>query len=120
MASGSFERPLPDPAEEKDLLGLSEIRSKCYQIPANTTGTLAFASELKDGILVLSAGDAGKRGMYIYGSTTTGPIVLTTIIAPTQSGLTVTASGSNIVIVNKTYALFVLAMPFQGGLPTLT
>lgn len=120
MASGTFDRPLPDPAEEKVLLGLSDLKSKSYQIPANTTGTLGFVTELKDGLLVLSAGDAGKRGLYIYGSTSTGPMVLTTILAPTQSGLTVTASGNNIVIVNKTYALFVLAMPFQGGLPTLT
>ncbi len=119
MASGTFERPLPDPAEEKALLGLNDIRSKCYQIPANTTGTLTFATELKDGILVLSAGDAGKRGMYIYGSTSVSGILLTTILAPTQSGLTVTASGNNIVIVNKTFALFVLVLPFQGGLPTL-
>lgn len=120
MANGTFERPLPDPAEEKVLLGLSDLKSKSYQIPANTTGTLGFATELKDGLLVVSAGDAGKRGMYIYGSTSTGGIVLTTILAPTQTGLTITASGNNIVIVNKTFALFVLVMPFQGSLPTLT
>lgn len=120
MASGSFERSLPDPAEEKELLGLSDLKSKSYQIPANTTGTLGFVTELKDGILVLSAGDAGKRGMYIYGSTSVSGILLTTILAPTQSGLTVTASGNNITIVNKAFALFVLVLPFQGNLPTLT
>lgn len=120
MASGTFERPLPDPAEEKVLLGLSDLKSKSYQIPANTTGTLGFSTELKDGLLVVSAGDAGKRGLYIYGSTSTGGIVLTTILAPTQTGLTITASGNNIVIVNKTFALFALVMPFQGSLPTLT
>lgn len=120
MASGTFDRPMPDPAEEKALLGLSDLKSKCYQIAANTTGTLTFATELKDGILVLSAGDAGKRGMYIYGSTSVAGILLATILAPTQSGLTVTASGNNITIVNKAYALFALVLPFQGGLPTLT
>lgn len=120
MASGTFERPLPDPAEEKALLGLSDLKSKSYQIAANTTGTLGFLTELKDGLLVLSAGDAGKRGMYIYGSTSVSGILLTTILAPTQSGLTVTASGNNITIVNKAFALFVLVLPFQGNLPTLT
>lgn len=119
MASGSFERPLPDPAEEKVLLGLSDLKSKCYQIAANTTGTLGFVAELKDGLLVLSAGDTGKRGLYIYGSTSTGAIELTTILAPTQSGLTVTASGNNIAITNGTFALFVLVLAFKGGLPTL-
>lgn len=120
MASGAFERPLPDPADEKMLLGLSNLLSKAYMIPANTTGTFGFATEVKDGLLVLSAGDTGKRGLYIYGSTSTGGIGLTTILAPTQTGLTITASGNNIVIVNKTFALFVLVMPFQGSLPTLT
>lgn len=120
MASGTFERPLPDPAEEKTLLGLNDLKSRSYQIPANTTGTLRFATELKDGLLVVSAGDAGKRGLYIYGSTTAGGIVLTAILAPTQSGLTVTASGNNITIVNKAFALFVLVLSFQGNLPTLT
>lgn len=120
MASGTFERPLPDTEDEKALLGLSDLKSKSYQILANVTGTLGFVTEIKDGLLVLSAGDAGKRGLYIYGSTSTGPMVLTTVIAPTQSGLTVSASGSNIVIVNKAYTLFALVLPFQGGLPTLS
>lgn len=119
MASGTFERPLPDPAEEKALLGLSDLKSKCYQIAANTTGTLRFTTEIKDGLLVLSAGDTGKRGLYIYGSTSTGGIALTTILAPTQSGLSVAASGNNIVITNGTLALFALVMAFKGGLPTL-
>ena len=120
MASGTFERPLPDPAEEKELLGLSDLQSKSYQISANTTGTLRFTTELKDGLLVLSAGDAGKRGLYIYGSTSTGGIALTSILTPTQSGLTVSASGNNIVINNGTLALFALVLAFKGGLPTLS
>lgn len=120
MASGTFARPLPDPAVEKVLLGLSDLLSQAYTIPASTTGTLRFITELKDGILVLSAGDTGKRGMYIYGSTSTGGIALTTILAPTQSGLTVSASGNNILIANGSLALFALVMAFKGGLPTLT
>lgn len=120
MASGTFERPLPDPAEEKALLGLNDLQSKSYQIAANTTGTLRFTTELKDGLLVLSAGDAGKRGLYIYGSTSTGGIALTSILTPTQSGLTVSASGNNIVINNGTFAVFALVLAFKGSLPTLT
>lgn len=119
MASGSFERPLPDPAEEKALLGLSDVATQAYTIPASTTGTLKFITELKDGLLVLSAGDAGKRGLYIYGSTSTGGIALTTILAPTQSGLSVTASGNNILITNRSLALFALVLAFKGNLPTL-
>lgn len=119
MASGTFERPLPDPAEEKVLLGLSDLLSQAYTIPAGTTGTLRFITELKDGVLILSAGDTGKRGLYIYGSTSTGGIALTTILAPTQSGLTVTASGNNIAITNGSLALFALVLAFKGGLPTL-
>lgn len=119
MASGTFARPLPDPGDEKALLELEDLKSKCFQISANTTGTLSFIKELKNGILVLSAGDTGKRGLYIYGSTSTGGIALTSILTPTQSGLTVSASGNNIVINNSTFAVFALVLPFRGGLPTL-
>lgn len=119
MASGTIARPLPDPAEEKVLLGLSDVVTQAYTIPASTVGTLKFVTELKDGLLVLSAGDTGKRGLYIYGSTSTGGIALTSILTPTQSGLTVSASGNNIVINNGTLALFALVMAFKGGLPTL-
>lgn len=119
MASGTIARPLPDPAEEKVLLGLSDLLSQAYTIPASTTGTLRFATEIKDGLLVLSAGDTGKRGLYIYGSTSSGGIALTTILAPTQSGLSVAASGNNITVTNGTLALFALVMAFKGGLPTL-
>lgn len=120
MASGTGERPLGTPEQEKALLGLSDIKSKSYQILANTTGVLGFVTEIKDGLLVLSAGSPEKRGMYIYGSASSGGIELTTVLAPTQSGLTVSASGNNITIVNKANVLFVLVLPFQGGLPTLT
>ncbi len=120
MASGTIARPLPDPAEEKVLLGLSDVVTQAYTIPASSTGTLRFITELKDGLLVLSAGDTGKRGLYIYGSTSTGGIALTSILTPTQSGLTISASGNNIVINNGTLALFALVLAFKGGLPTLT
>lgn len=119
MANGTIARPLPDPAEEKVLLGLSDVMTQAYTIPASTTGTLKFVTELKDGLLILSAGDTGKRGMYLYGSTSTGGIALTTILAPTQSGLSVTASGNNIAITNGTLALFALVLAFKGGLPSL-
>lgn len=119
MASGTIARPLPDPAEEKVLLGLSDVVTQAFTIPASSTGTLKFVTELKDGLLVLSAGDTGKRGLYIYGSTSTGGIALTSILTPTQSGLSVAASGNNIVITNGTLALFALVLAFKGNLPTL-
>lgn len=120
MASGTFERPLPNPAGERSLLSLGEFKSATYEIPASSTRNLTFAKELKNGMLVMGAGATTKRGMFIYGSTTTGSITVTTVLAPTQSGLTVSASGNDIVITNGSNALFVCVMPFKGGLPSLT
>ena len=119
MASGTISRPLPDPAEEKVLLGLSGASTASFQLPASTTRHLAFATEIKDGLLVVSAGLATKRGMYIFGSTSTGAISLTPILAPTQSGLSITASGNNIVVTNGTSDLFVLVIQYRGTMPSV-
>lgn len=119
MASGTFPRPLPDPAEEKALLGLSGAETASYQLPAGTTRHLAFATEIKDGVLIVSAGLATKRGMYIFGSTSSGAISITPILTPTQSGMSITSSGNNIVITNGTSDLFVLVIQYRGALPAV-
>lgn len=120
MASGTGARPLPEPAEERELLGLGSLQSTTFEIPASTTKTLAFVTEIKDGLLVLSAGTAAKRGLYIFGSSSTGNLSVTTVLAATQSGISVTASGNNIAIANGTSALFVCVLQFKGNLPTMS
>ena len=121
MASGTFDRPLPDPADERALLGLSGLKAKTTEVSANQTATFAFPSSgTQDGLVILSAGNVGKRAMYIYGATTTGNVNLTEINAPTQSGLSVSASGRSIVVTNPSQAVFVCVLAFQGSLPTVT
>ena len=120
MASGVFDRPLPNPGDERGLLSLGELKSVTFEVPASTTRNLTFSKELKDGLLVMGAGTVTKRGLYIYGSTSTGNISVTAILAPTQSGMSISVSGNDIVITNGSQALFVSAIPFKGNLPTLT
>lgn len=121
MASGTGTRSLPDPADERSLLGLDGTLSLKTLIPASKTATFAFPSSgPQDGILAFAAGSSAKRGMYIYGCTTAGSIVITTILAPTQSGLSVSGSGRNLVLVNGTADLYACIISFQGSLPTVT
>lgn len=120
MASGTFERPLPNPADERSLLGLGEIRSLTIEMTANTSKTLTFNNLPRDGLIILSAGDASKRGLYIYGATTTGNVGLTAVHAPTQSGLSITTSGRSITIANPTLSLFVCLITTQNGLPSVS
>ena len=123
MASGTGARPLPERADERELLGISGIRALSIQVDANKTATFTFSNgDPKDGLLVMSAGATTltKRGLYIYGCTTTGPIATTAILAPTQSGMSVTDSGRTFKIVNGSSALFVCVLAFQGSLPTVT
>jgi hypothetical protein len=122
MASGTFERPLPDPAEEKALLGLSGLKCLSFDQDGNTTRYFSFAAEPKDGLLILSAGaaQAGKRGMYIFGSTSSGAISLTPILAPAQSAVEATAAGNTIRIANGSSHVYVLILQYVGRLPSVT
>lgn len=119
MASGTFERPLPDLADEKALLELSGIKAMQYTQSASTTRNLVFPSESKSGLLILASGNSLKHGLYIFGETTSGDIRLTAIVAPTQSGLSVSASSHTITIVNGSAGLYVTVLAFLGALPSV-
>lgn len=97
---------------------LGSLQSETFEIPGNSQRVLTFATEVKDGLLVFSAGQANKRGLYIFGSATSGALSVTTVLA--ASGVTLTASGQTITIANGQYAAFVCVMQFKGSLPTLT
>lgn len=120
MASGTFQRPLPDPTDEKTLLGLSGITTMKYAQSASTTRYATFKTEIKSGILILSAGGTTKHGLYIFGSTSSGAIGITTIHAPSQSGMSVTASGQTITVSNGSSALYWLILMWNGDLPTIS
>lgn len=120
MASGTGTRPLPERADERELLLLGELRSLTVEIAANTTKTFTFSNLPKGGLLVLTAGDVSKRGLYIYGMTTTGNVSLTTIHDKTQANLNISLSGRSITIANPTLALFVCFIATEGNLPTAT
>lgn len=120
MASGTFDRPLPDPAEEKVLLGLSGINTLGYDQDANTTRYIKFPTKPIDGMLILSAGAGSgldaKRGVYVFGSTSTGNVTLTSVL---QSSLTITGGSNYIAIANGTSHVYWAVISFMGGQPTV-
>ena len=120
MASGTFARPLPDPAEEKALLGLSGINTLSYDQDANTTRYIKFPTKPIDGMLILSAGAGSgldaKRGVYVFGSTTTGNVTLTSVL---QSSLTITGGSNYIAITNGTSHVYWAVISIMGGQPSV-
>ena len=123
MASGTFERPLPDPADEGALLGLGGISgSMKFAFNANLTRYLVFPSGQKQGLLIIgSTGSfAGKWGVYMFFSSETGSISLQEVKAPTQTGLSVTGTSNTVVtIVNPGGTLYGGVICIRGGSPTL-
>lgn len=120
MASGTFDRPLPDPADEKAMLGLSGINTISYDQDANTTRYIKFPTKPIDGMLILSAGAGSgldtKRGVYVFGSTTTGNVTLTPVL---QSSLTITGGSNYISIANGASHVYWAVISFMGGQPTV-
>lgn len=127
MASGTFERPLPDPADESALLapqlGLGGISgSAVFSFAANLTRYLVFPSGQKQGLLIIGSTSSfsAKWGLYMYYSSASGTISLQPVLAPTQTGLAVAGTSNTVVtIVNPGGALYGGAICIRGGSPTL-
>lgn len=124
MASGTFERPLPDPEIERSLLGLGGFGGVMrFEVPNNSTRYLVFASGYKAGLLA-TGGYGGshddKSGLYTLDSGSSAIISLPPIKAVTRTGLTITPLNNTVIqIVNPSgYLWGVLLMSF-GTTPTL-
>lgn len=126
MASGAFERPLPDPASERSILGLGGFGGVMrFEIPNNSTRYLVFASGYKTGLLVVG-GYGGthddKAGLYILDSSSgsSATISLPPVKSPTRTGLTITPLNNTVIqIVNPGGYLWGTVMMFLGSAPTL-
>lgn len=126
MASGTGERPLPDPAQEKELLGLSGLRSMWFGVNANSTVYLKFPGNAqKYGVIFFDGAATTKRGMLQYGAGTNSAIHITQIVTPSQSGTSVAAGGnaSNnpvwVKVTNGTNYLYGMVLAYNGPLPTV-
>ena len=125
MASGVGERPLPDPASEKALIGLNGFAGVAkFEVPNNSTRYLVFPSSYKAGLL--SVGGYGssydnKAGLYTVDSGSSATISLVPIKAATYSGLTITPLNNTVIqITNPAGYLWVGVLMFYGGVPTLS
>ena len=91
---------------------------------AGETRVLTFdTTNPKGGMLVLAGPLTTKAGLYIFGGTTTMAtgMQLVTVKAVSQSGMSVTASGATITVVNGSpNAVYLYIMQWMGNLPTVT
>ena len=127
MASGVGERPLPDPASEKSLLGLGGFTwtLRC-EVPNNSTRYLVFPSWYKGGLLAVGGYGGShddKAGLYILDSGTSGAnasLSLPPVKAATRTGLAITPLNNTVIeIVNPGGYLWGGVMMFYGDKPTL-
>lgn len=91
-----------------------------FNVPASSTRYLSFPSGLKNGI-IFTSGASNKRGVYIYGSTSSSGVNKTDIYAITQSGtgISETANANYLTITNGSTGMYVLVIAYFGSLPTL-
>ena len=123
MATGTGERPLGTPAQEKSLLGLSTTNTFTFSIAGNTTRYLVFpATGASNGLLFFSGYDTVKHGLYICGRASSGDMKYTAVhaINSTSSGAIITFANHHIKIENKTSYLYGTYITSQGEAPTLS
>lgn len=125
MASGTGERPLGTPEQEKALLELSNLKSKfAWGEGSNWTRKLTFSGNVVKAGLIFIWGTGGssidKDGIYYYASTTSSNFHLRTIKATTQSGTSVSATSAGVVtIVNGQYGMGISVLAVTGDLPSI-
>ena len=125
MASGVGERPLPDPASEKSLLGLGGVNGIMrFEVPNNSTCYLVFPSGYKGGLLAVGGYGGShddKAGLYTVTSAASAIISLPAIKAVTRTGLTITPLNNTVIeIVNPGGYLWGGLLMFYGEKPTLS
>lgn len=99
-------------------------KSKAVTMLAGETRVLTFDTlNPKGGMLVLAGPLTTKQGLYIFSGTSNmaNGMQLSAVKAVTQSGMSVTASGAKITIVNGSpNAAYLYIMQWMGNLPTVT
>ena len=126
MASGTFARPLPDPAEEKALLGLTQSFSAVrFSMEANTTVYISLPTPsgnvFRQGLVLIGGSAATKSGIYIYNGTNTTNLHVDTVLAASYSGVSVTKGGNTYLkVTNGTTALIGTIICGWGDRPVVT
>lgn len=112
---------------EELISGLGDLgRLKCVSVWGSGDGwtrniTLASGT-VQSGLVITWGTVASKDSMFLFSKTTTTNLHLKTILAPSQSGLSVTADSSNstIVVANGNYGMGIAVVMFYGNLPTIS
>ena len=126
MASGTGERPLPDIADEKSLLGLfSSFNAIRFDMAANTTIYILLpipsANAYRQGLVLIGGSAATKSGIYFYNGTNATNLHVDTVLAASYSGVSVTKGGNNYLkVTNGTTVLTGTIISGWGERPIIT
>lgn len=123
MASGTGERPLGTPTEEKRLLSLYGWNVTNYEFSSGSAyiHIPRNPNAMRTGLIIFVGGYAGSSGVYAYGRRTgaTNPIIIDAIKAPTRSDVSISVSGNDVVLTSAVYQV-VKIVYFSGGAPTVS
>ena len=123
MASGTGERPLGTPAQEKALLSLRGWNVITYEIASGSAyiHLPRNPNAMRTGLIIFVGGYAGSSGVYAYGrrSGASNPIIIDAIKVPTRSSVSMYVSGDDVVLTTDVYQV-VRIVYFSGGEPTVS
>lgn len=126
MANGIGERPLPDIADEKNLLGLfPSFNAVHFDMAANATMYISLPvpsnNAFRQGLVIIGGSAATKSGIYFYNGTNATNLHVDTVLAANYTGVSVTRGGNTYLkITNGTTALLVTIICGWGNKPVVT
>lgn len=125
MASGTFQRPLPDPADEKKLLDIGGTYIVTErQVPGGGTRYINFPTSdyYRQGFVIIGGGLAAKTGLYIFNGTNSSNLHVEAILSPTSGYGSVAIDTTNRLKVTNPLSTVqnITVISTFGGKPTIT
>lgn len=123
MASGTFQRPLPDPADEKKLLdfgGTYVVTER--QVAASGIRYINFPTSdyYRQGFVIIGGGNSGKTGLYIFNGTNNNNFHVESITTPSTGSVERDTNNRLKVTNGASGVLNITVIATFGGKPTIT
>ena len=125
MASGTFQRPLPDPEDEKKLLdigGTYVVTER--QVPGGGTRYINFPTSdyYRQGFVIIGGGRSEKTGLYIFNGTNSSNFHVKAVLSPSSGYGSVAIDTNNRLKVENPQSTVqnITVISTFGGKPTIT
>lgn len=123
MATGVFDRPLPDPTDEKSLLGLNNtyvITER--QVAGGGVRYINFPTSdyYRQGFVIIGGGSSAKTGLYIFNGTNSSNFHVEAITAPSAGGVERDTNNRLKVTNGPSAVLNITVISTFGDKPTIT